>query len=37
MEDLNKFKGIFPAFYTSYDAEGNVSGERTKSLALFDN
>lgn len=35
MEDLNKFKGIFPAFYTSYDAEGNVSGEHTKSLVEY--
>ena len=29
---LDKYKGIFPAFYACYDDEGNVSAERTKAL-----
>ena len=29
---LEKYKGIFPAFYACYDDEGNVSEERTESL-----
>ena len=29
---LEKYKGIFPAFYACYDDEGNVSAERTKAL-----
>lgn len=29
---IEKFKGIFPAFYACYDDEGEVSEERTKSL-----
>lgn len=32
---LNKYKGIFPAFYACYDDEGNVSAERTKALVEF--
>ncbi len=32
---LNKYKGIFPAFYACYDDEGNVSAERTKELVEF--
>ncbi len=32
---LNKYKGIFPAFYACYDDEGNVSVERTKELVEF--
>jgi N-acetylneuraminate lyase len=32
---LNKYKGIFPAFYACYDDEGNVSKERTKALVEF--
>ncbi|MFI3256725.1 MAG: dihydrodipicolinate synthase family protein [Spirochaetales bacterium] len=35
MNDLEKFKGIFPAFYACYDAEGNVSAERTKKLVNY--
>lgn len=31
--DLQKFKGIFPAFYACYDEEGNVSEERTVALS----
>lgn len=31
--DLNKFKGIFPAFYACYDEAGDISQERTEHLA----
>ena len=33
--NLEKYKGIFPAFYACYDAEGNVSVEGTKALVEF--
>ena len=29
---LEKYKGIFPAFYACYDDDGNVSEERTEAL-----
>lgn len=32
MNNLNKYYGIFPAFYACYDDNGNVSSERTKAL-----
>lgn len=32
---IEKYKGIFPAFYACYDDEGNVSSERTKQLVEF--
>lgn len=32
---LEKYKGIFPAFYACYDADGNVSVEGTKALVEF--
>lgn len=32
---LEKYKGIFPAFYACYDKEGNVSKEGTKQLVEF--
>lgn len=35
MKNLDKFKGIFPAFYTPYDAAGDVSVERTKSFVEY--
>lgn len=35
MKDLNKYKGIIPAFYACYDDEGNVSPERVQKLALY--
>src|SRR5690625_2496686 len=31
--DLNKFKGVFPAFYACYDTKGEISEEGIKSLA----
>lgn len=32
---LEKYRGIFPAFYACYDKEGNVSQEGTKQLVEF--
>ena len=32
---LEKYKGIFPAFYACYDENGDVSAEATKSLVEF--
>ena len=31
---LEKYKGIFPAFYACYDSEGNVSTAATKAFVL---
>ncbi len=33
--DLDKFKGIFPAFYACYDDAGEVSEQRTKDLCMY--
>ncbi len=33
--NLNKYKGIFPAFYACYDNEGNVSEEATKKFVEY--
>lgn len=33
--DLEKYKGIIPAFYACYDDEGNVSPERVQNLAKY--
>ena len=35
MIDLEKFKGVFPAFPACYDEEGNISPERAKMLARY--
>ena len=35
MRDLEKYKGVIPAFYACYDAEGKVSRERTKALTRY--
>lgn len=32
---LDKYKGIFPAFYACYDEKGNVSTKGTKALTRF--
>ena len=32
MKDLNKYRGIFPAFYACYDEQGAVSPERVRAL-----
>jgi N-acetylneuraminate lyase len=31
-EKLEKYRGVFPAFYACYDDDGNVSPERTRAL-----
>lgn len=33
--DLEKYKGILPAFYACYDDEGNISPERVQTLAKY--
>lgn len=35
MRDLNKYKGVIPAFYACYDKEGNVSPEGVQALAQY--
>ena len=33
--NLDKYKGIFPAFYACYDSEGNVSTQATKDFVEY--
>ena len=33
--NLNKYKGIFPAFYACFDSEGNVSTQATKDFVEY--
>jgi N-acetylneuraminate lyase len=33
--NLDKYKGIFPAFYACYDNEGDISEERIRDLCLY--
>lgn len=35
MRDLNKYKGVLPAFYACYDEKGNVSPERVRTLTEY--
>lgn len=35
MENLEKYKGIIPAFYACYDEEGNVSPKRVQALTEY--
>ena len=35
MKDLNKYRGIFPAFYACYDEKGEVSPERVRALTEY--
>ena len=35
MGNLDKYKGIIPAFYACYDEEGNVSPERVRALTQY--
>lgn len=35
MKNLEKYKGIIPAFYACYEADGTVSTERTKALTRY--
>ena len=32
MSNLDKYKGIIPAFYACYDEQGNISPEGTRAL-----
>lgn len=35
MSNLEKYKGIIPAFYACYDEDGNVSPERVRALTQY--
>ena len=35
MRNLDKYKGIIPAFYACYDDEGNISPERVQALTRY--
>ena len=35
MKDLNKYRGIFPAFYACYDEAGAFSAERTRAFTRY--
>ncbi len=35
MRNLNKYKGVIPAFYACYDKEGNISPEGVQALAKY--
>ena len=35
MKDLNKYRGIFPAFYACYDESGAVSPERVRAFTRY--
>ncbi|MFI3173540.1 MAG: dihydrodipicolinate synthase family protein, partial [Eubacteriales bacterium] len=35
MRNLEKYKGIIPAFYACYEADGSVSVERTKAFTQY--
>lgn len=35
MNNREKYKGLFPAFYACYDDSGNISPERTKAFARY--
>ncbi|MDD6919463.1 dihydrodipicolinate synthase family protein [Anaerococcus sp.] len=35
MKNLDKYKGVIPAFYACYDEEGNISPERVRNLTKY--
>jgi len=35
MRNLDKYKGVIPAFYACYDEEGNISPERVQALTRY--
>lgn len=35
MRNLDKYKGVIPAFYACYDNEGNISPERVQALTKY--
>lgn len=32
---IDKYRGVFPAFYACYDAQGNISGEQVRALTDY--
>lgn len=35
MRNLEKYKGVIPAFYACYDKEGNISPEGVQALTKY--
>ena len=35
MDNLEKYKGVIPAFYACYDEQGNISPERVRKLTEY--
>ncbi|MGC3692958.1 dihydrodipicolinate synthase family protein, partial [Enterococcus faecalis] len=35
MKDLTKYYGVIPAFYASYDENGEISPERVQALTKY--
>ena len=35
MRNLEKYKGVIPAFYACYDKEGNISPEGVQELTKY--
>ena len=35
MRNLDKYKGVIPAFYACYDKEGNISPEGVQALTKY--
>ena len=35
MRDLEKYRGVIPAFYACYDEEGEISAERTEAPVSY--
>lgn len=35
MRNLDKYKGVIPAFYACYDKEGNISPEGVRALTKY--
>ena len=35
MRDIQKYKGVIPAFYACYDAQGNISPEQVQELTRY--
>ena len=35
MGKIDKYRGVFPAFYACYDDSGRISPDRTRAMARF--
>ena len=35
MRNLEKYKGVIPAFYACYDEEGDISPQRVRALTRY--